>query len=63
MEKQQFTNEAIGNLSKKIAELKKQGASGDKIQGAVFDMLRELGINIPLEKLPENFRGEKDQNE
>ncbi|WP_026560763.1 hypothetical protein [Bacillus sp. J37] len=63
MEKQQFTNEAIGNLSKKIAELKKQGASGDQIQGAVFEMLRELGINIPLDKLPENFRAVKDENE
>lgn len=63
MEKQQFTNEAISNLSKKIAELKKQGASGDQIQGAVFDMLRELGINIPLDKIPENFRAEKEQNE
>ncbi|MCM3440618.1 hypothetical protein AB3Z07_15675 [Metabacillus halosaccharovorans] len=63
MEKQQFTNEAISNLSKKIAELKKQGASGDQIQGAVFDMLRELGINIPLDKIPENFRAEKKQNE
>ncbi|PMC39182.1 hypothetical protein CJ195_04390 [Bacillus sp. UMB0899] len=62
MDKQQFTNEAIGNLSKKISELKKQGASGEQIQGAVFDMLSELGIKIPLDKLPENLRGGQKDN-
>ncbi len=56
MDKQKFTNEVIGNMSKRIAGLKKQGATGEQIQGAVFEMLRELGIKIPLDKLPENFR-------
>jgi hypothetical protein len=53
----QKMNEAIGNLSSKIADLKKQGASGQEIQGAVFEMLQGLGLNIPLDKMTQNMNG------
>ncbi|MCM3163876.1 hypothetical protein KDJ21_015695 [Metabacillus litoralis] len=53
----QKMNEAIGSLSSKIADLKKQGASGQEIQGAVFEMLQGLGLNIPLDKITQNMNG------
>lgn len=59
----QKMNEAIGNLSSKISELKKQGASGEQIQSAVFEMLGNLGINIPLDKISENLNVRNKNNE
>lgn len=53
----QKMNEAIGSLSSKIADLKKQGASGQEIQAAVFEMLQGLGLNIPLDKITQNMNG------
>lgn len=50
-------NQAIENLSKKIKKLKKQGANGEEIQAAVFDMFKELGLNIPIDKISEQLKG------
>jgi hypothetical protein len=43
-------NQRIGNLAKKIKKLKQQGANGEDIQAAVFDMFKDLGLNIPIDK-------------
>jgi predicted nucleic acid-binding Zn-ribbon protein len=50
-------NQAIENLSKKIKKLKKQGANGEQIQAAVFDMFKELDLNIPMDKIAEQMKG------
>ncbi|MBP3950801.1 hypothetical protein [Bacillus suaedae] len=49
---------AIENLSGKIQQLKAEGKSGQDIQGAVFDMLGEMGLNIPPEIL-EKMKGKQ----
>ncbi|MFD2214436.1 MULTISPECIES: hypothetical protein [Bacillaceae] len=59
----QKMNEAIGSLSSKIADLKKEGASGQEIQAAVFEMLQGLGLNIPLDKITQNMNGGNKNNE
>ncbi|UGB29070.1 hypothetical protein [Metabacillus sp. B2-18] len=59
----QKMNEAIGSLSSKIADLKKEGASGQDIQAAVFEMLQGLGLNIPLDKITQNMNGGNKNNE
>ena len=43
-------NQGIGNSAKKIKKLKQQGANGEDIQAAVFDMFKDLGLNIPIDK-------------
>ncbi|WP_226666611.1 hypothetical protein [Metabacillus litoralis] len=55
-------NNAAGDLSRKIKELKQNGATSEEIQATVFEMIEGLGIQIPIEKITEKLKGLNKEN-